>query len=311
MAQMRLLLPSPSIRIDPDRLMGMLLWGIVCGAVLGVLWDVFRLTRVMLGFSYPSRSADKLYAQPLPLLGKTLPRHSGQKKSLCDRLGGVILFAEDVVFGLVCGVVMSLLVYVTNDGIFRAMAPIGMLIGFLIYYLTVGRLVLSVSQILVFALRALALYALTLLLLPPRLAVRLWQRTFGAWIKRICQVRREKRAAQYHAEMLKRLTQLAQYGYLCEQKIKNRKKGGWRYAANRKTSQENDPRVTECSALSDADCDFCHHLFCDQADGEQQAQEGTGCTAGADRRGQTKGLRPAIRRRGSRGRKLRGGLGQG
>jgi hypothetical protein len=57
-----------SIRIFPDRLAAMLLWGIVCGMALGAVWEVFRVTRVLLGVRYPSRGADALYHKPLPLL---------------------------------------------------------------------------------------------------------------------------------------------------------------------------------------------------------------------------------------------------
>ena len=55
MADIMLASLDPSIRIDPERLMGMLLWGIVCGMGLGLVWDVSRITRVLLGVQYPSR----------------------------------------------------------------------------------------------------------------------------------------------------------------------------------------------------------------------------------------------------------------
>ena len=64
---MMLAMPSPSIRIDPARLMGMLLWGVVCGAGMGLVWDVIRITRVLLGVKYPSRRVGRLYERPLPL----------------------------------------------------------------------------------------------------------------------------------------------------------------------------------------------------------------------------------------------------
>ena len=63
-----------SIRIFPDRLAAMLLWGIVCGAALGAVWEVFRVTRVLLGVRYPSRGADALYRKPLPLLRRPVAR---------------------------------------------------------------------------------------------------------------------------------------------------------------------------------------------------------------------------------------------
>ena len=311
MAQISLFRPVPSIRIDPDRLMGMLLWGILCGAALGVLWDIFRLTRVMLGVPYPSRGAKSMYERPLPFLKRPLGLRSEGRSRIRAGVRIAVIFLEDVVFGVVGAAVMILLVYVTNDGVFRVMAPAGMLIGFCLYYVTVGRLVLSLSQMIVFCLRAGMLYLVTLLLLPPRLAVRLWKRTVGAWIARVLLRCRRHREVRYHQKMLGELLRLAESGWQNGSESGFQKKGGWHYAPKRKTHQENDPGIAERSSLSDADRGFCHHLFCNQDDGEQQAQAGAGCAGGADRGGQAKSGRSAIRRRRPRGRKLRGGLGQG
>lgn len=262
----RLLSLSPSIRIAPERLMGMLLWGIVCGAGLGVVWDIFRITRVLAGVRYPSRRADVLYQKPLPLLRRPVSRPSADAGGRPWRiLRHTVIFLEDVLFGLLCGVVMTLLIYFTNDGIFRAMAPMGMLTGFFVYYMTVGRLVLSLSQGIVFALRAALCYAFALLLLPPRVALWIWRHTVGAFLRRRIEEIRHRRAERYHTEMLRELTRRAESGWLTETAMK--KKGG-RHRAKKKRSKKNDDRVAECPDLSDADRGLCHHLFCDQADGE-------------------------------------------
>jgi hypothetical protein len=301
MAQMILVRPSPSIRIDPDRLMAMLLWGLVCGAALGVLWDVFRLTRVMLGVTYPLKHVpvpDK--ERNLPLLGRPLPSRTGKDPVWKRWMRPIVIFCEDVLFGVTCGTVMSLLIYVTNDGIFRVMAPVGMLVGFLVYYVTVGRLVLSLSQWIVYIIRVLLCYATALLLLPPRVALWIWKRTVGAWLKSAAERIRMRRALQYHEKTLRELTVLAESGWMneCDRMLR---KGGWSYAIKQKTRQKNDDRITQYADLSGADRDLCHHLFCDQADGEQQAQAGAGCVAGADRRGKAKGVRSAVRHRRTRG----------
>ena len=280
-----------SIRIDPHRLMGMLLWGMVCGAGLGGVWDVFRITRVFLGIHYPSRSVTRWYETPLPLLHRPVSRpHPASKRLLPPHLlRGAVIFVEDALFGVLCGCTMTLLIYFTNDGIFRAMAPLGMLSGFLIYYHTLGRVILSLSQIVVFLLRAARCYLVAALLLPPRLLLRLWRRTLGALWRKQREGARLRRAARYHDRMLRELTARAERGWLTEA-AKTSKRKGERHHATKKTDQENDNGIAERQNVFDADRSLCHHLFCNQNDAEQQAEAGERSAAKADRRGKTKSV---------------------
>ena len=277
------------IRIFPARLMGMLLWGFVCGAGLGGMWDVIRITRVLLGVRYPSRGAERLYEMPLPILRRTVSRPASGigKRSLPQSiLRHAVIFLEDVLFGVMWGVIMTLLIYFTNDGIFRAMAPIGMLCGFFAYYWTVGRLVLSLSQGIVFFLRAALCYLVAAILLPPRTLIWLWRHTMGAYLKRKRDLAREKRAERYHAGALRALTEQAERGWLFEsaEKGMRKKEGGQKHAASSKTHQKNDDRIAERESISDADRCVCHHLLCHQNDAEQQAAARKRGAAKADRR---------------------------
>lgn len=263
-----------TIRIFPERLMGMLLWGMACGAGMGILYDVFRISRVFLGVRYPSRTAEALYCKPLPLIRRPVPQPSSERRHmLWASLRYAVIFVEDVLFGVTWGAVMVLLVYFTNDGQFRAMAPVGMLVGFLAYDQTVGRLVLSLSQGIVFLLRAACCYAVALILLPPRVMRWFWRHTLGAFLVKRIRAARERRAEAYREAILRELTASAERGWLmCDTWKVQKKKGGRQYAKTRK-SQEDDDGLAECQVISDADRGVCHRLFCDQADGKQQAEK--------------------------------------
>ena len=97
----------------------MYVWAVVAGAVLGASYDVLRLSRVMLGL-------------PGKLLCVGRWRRVGRH---------ALLFVQDVLFGLIGGLVLVLLLYYTNDGQFRGLAVVGMLSGFFVYYYTLGGLV--------------------------------------------------------------------------------------------------------------------------------------------------------------------------
>ena len=95
----------------------MLIGALLTGAVWGAWYDVLRLFRVIVGLEGDCRRA-------------------GRKKRLCH---SVVLFVQDVLFGVIGGVSLVLLLYYTNDGQFRGLAVIGMLLGACVYHQTIGR----------------------------------------------------------------------------------------------------------------------------------------------------------------------------
>ena len=70
---------SPSLIISPERLLGMFLWGIVCGAALALFWDAVRLTRVLIGVRYETAFGTVSAQKPLPLLHRTLSPPRGDR----------------------------------------------------------------------------------------------------------------------------------------------------------------------------------------------------------------------------------------
>ena len=103
------------------------------GAFLGIIYDLLTLIRLLAGLSpvAPKVSAERF-------------------KRAC---GLALLFLGDLCFMLLCGVTLVLLLYFINDGGFRFLAPLGMSCGLFVYRVTLGRLVLSLSETLVKCLR--------------------------------------------------------------------------------------------------------------------------------------------------------------
>lgn len=86
---------------------------ILLGMVLSVIFDVFRIIRIGI---------------PLP---------------------SPVIVAEDILYFLICAVVTYFFMLKTTYGQVRGFIIIGEIIGFIIYYFTVGRLVISVSKIII------------------------------------------------------------------------------------------------------------------------------------------------------------------
>lgn len=94
------------------------LQSIIVGAALGVLYDAFRISRV----AFPTAQG--------------------------------IIFAEDVLFFLVCALVTFFFGLGAIDGSLRVFLIIGELIGAVLYYFSLGKLVMGVSKRIIAAIKA-------------------------------------------------------------------------------------------------------------------------------------------------------------
>ena len=134
----------------------LLLWLLVCsfffGTAVGVLNDVFRLSRVLLGVRYSKRRWEGLYRMPLPFLKR--PLRSSADSPTARKLLPVLIFFQDVLLFVFAAVGTVVLNYYFNHGRFRIFTVLAVLVGFLIYYFTVGRLVMLLSEPLAFFVRA-------------------------------------------------------------------------------------------------------------------------------------------------------------
>ena len=152
------------------EMLWMLLWGVITGACLGILYDLLRGLRILMGLD--------------PRQGSTVACRG-------------ILFVEDVLFAVAATVALILLCYYTNDGALRGHAVWGMAGGFFVYVQTLGRLTLKVEKVLARLARRLISIVLVPLSRPllwvlhtlQKGAHAAWSASFGKALDR----RREKR----------------------------------------------------------------------------------------------------------------------
>ena len=117
------------------------------GVIMGLFYDVLYMTRVMCGLHIK-----KQCVSTCPECDQhTDVSCATRKKSvrLHSAFSSVVLFVEDVIFFLVCGVCVVLILYFVNDGQFRFFVPLGLASGFFVYKMTVGRLVRALLEVLV------------------------------------------------------------------------------------------------------------------------------------------------------------------
>lgn len=122
------------------------------GCALGILHDVGRLLRLLIGAQPPHKSLEGLYGLRLPIVGRPLkqPRESKLRRIMTH----LFLFCEDLLWFAVAGAGVVILNYYFNDGKLRLYTIVALLIGFLCYYFTVGKLVMFFSSGIVFLIRS-------------------------------------------------------------------------------------------------------------------------------------------------------------
>ncbi|MBE6557885.1 MAG: hypothetical protein E7661_02590 [Ruminococcaceae bacterium] len=141
------------LEISQKLLCFLFLASFASGIAMGGVYDLLSLSRLVLGFS-----SDQKHPRTL----------AGSRKKIFTALGRCLLFAEDLCFVLLCGICLLLLLYFINDGVFRFWAPMGLCCGFFVYRVTLGRLIISISERLVKLIHRLLKGLLSCLLLPIR-----------------------------------------------------------------------------------------------------------------------------------------------
>lgn len=178
----------------------MILYSAAIGAMLGVIYDVFRIIRIAVSLGE-----------------KQKPKSNGKRAKIREAVSFVVIFIEDVLFFIIAAIITILFIFMVNNGQVRLFAVTGEIFGFLLYYFTVGRIVLKLAERII----ALIKYVFSLLyryvVLPPIRLVRyiiFKIKSAVLWVIRYFRavyIRRKLRA--YTQKEMARFISLAETGY--------------------------------------------------------------------------------------------------
>jgi hypothetical protein len=130
------------------------LMSVVLGLAFGAIYDDVRIFRTLLGVSYVNKFSDRLKKVKLPFI-KNPYNFQKSKRKIAEN---VMVFVTDMAYFLVITAVMIVYTYHVNSGIVRWYIFGGAIVGILLYYVTLGRLIISVSECIAFFIRAFFLY---------------------------------------------------------------------------------------------------------------------------------------------------------
>ena len=122
-------------------------YALIIGVFIGAVYDVFRIIRIAL--TGGMACSQKACFEPFE---KLVSRLSGQGensgkvfRSIGKRLDYVVTFVCDVLFFLITAVIGAVFLYQANYGQLRLYVLVAAVIGFVVYYNTVGRMITLVA----------------------------------------------------------------------------------------------------------------------------------------------------------------------
>lgn len=199
------------MEISPYMLMLLLIYSFFFGMSVGALNDINRIIRAFLGVRYSKYSFDKLYSKKLPFVKKPLERKEiGVAKR---RILSFIIFIQDILLFVYFGCGIVVVNYYFNRGQFRLYTIAAALAGGALYYFTLGKIVMAISEAIIFFIRGAFKVVFFIIFYPISL---IFKKIFGA-IKKMCiKIKTslaKKRDIRYNESRQNELAALARRGF--------------------------------------------------------------------------------------------------
>jgi len=116
-----------------------LVYSVICGVFVGAVYEIFRLFRLTFFKAEQKKASSQI---------KQLPKTSDETQILLRSVrvseygaGQILTAVCDVLFFLICGIIVSVLIFHTNGGEIRWLSLAGCALGFSLYMFTLGKLV--------------------------------------------------------------------------------------------------------------------------------------------------------------------------
>lgn len=107
--------------ITQEKITLIIFWSFFVGMFLGLIYDFFRIRRIAF-------------------------KKSGLTSKLRRLFSSMVVFFEDIFFALICAVIVCIFLFYINSGRARGISLFVMVLGFYVYYNTLGRVVILCSE---------------------------------------------------------------------------------------------------------------------------------------------------------------------
>lgn len=186
---------------------------VLLGLITGLLFDVFRLLRVAFSTAPPIPES--------PFAKKIAPPHFFDRPKRSRRgknAETVVIAAEDVLFFLISAVLFSFQTYWVNEGEIRIWGILLLFLGFVLWRLTLGKLLLFFSAQILFFEKILIYWLFYIIIKPFRAACSFAGRLLASVYRKNVAALRTKmaldRRKRYTVRECKRLLSEAESGFI-------------------------------------------------------------------------------------------------
>ena len=127
-------------------------YALIIGVFIGAVYDVFRIIRIALtgGESCSSGACFEPVEKLISRLSGRDQENSGKaQRTLGKRLALAVTFVCDILFFLITAVIGAVFLYQANYGQLRLYVVVAAVIGFTVYYNTVGRMITLVAGLVI------------------------------------------------------------------------------------------------------------------------------------------------------------------
>ncbi len=164
------------MEISQAGLLRLFLSALLTGVALGAVYDILRALKTL---AFAEEVSEKYREIELPLVGVCAYRTKmgAFKKSVYL----IYTAVSDILFFVIGAVFSVILAYSENSGRMRWMILVGMVLGFLIYYRTIGKLTGKISALTAFLLRAAAVYVYFCISAPIKALIRIIKNRRNKW----------------------------------------------------------------------------------------------------------------------------------
>lgn len=128
---------------------------IILGFTSGLIYDFIRIIRVFLGIRYVNRFTEKLSAKKFKFI-----KNPFYKKETKTKREAIKVFITDIIYFVIMTPIFMIFLYHQNNGSVRWFVFFSVVLGFLSYYFTVGKIIISVSEYIVFYIKAFFLHVI-------------------------------------------------------------------------------------------------------------------------------------------------------
>lgn len=133
------------MEISPIKIFYMTVASLGFGMLMGGLNDLNRFLRMLLGEGYGNRRPKFISDIRLPLSGRSIG--VPQTGRVMENVLKLVVFVQDILLLAVSGVGVAILNYYFNNGRARIYTPFAVILGFIIYYFTFGKISLPFLDI--------------------------------------------------------------------------------------------------------------------------------------------------------------------